>query len=188
MNTKSILNLIVLTFISFSISAQEMTQDGSHFLVNFENVSPPVRDMIMAFEGQPAEQFMANDITGKEHYLGNYKGKKVILWFWSMEDDISLGHISALNATIQNNGNVVVLSFARGLKSKVAPFVANMDIQFPVIPNADVFGQMAYGADLGYPRYFFIDEYGIIRQVYPEGTFGVGENPYNAINDILSKI
>jgi len=57
-----------------------------------------------------------------------------------------------------------------------------------VIPNADVFGQMAYAADLGYPRYFFIDEYGIIKQVWPAESFQEGVNPYNAIADMLVKI
>ena len=169
--------------------AQEaISDDGSHFLVDFEKFSPPVKEMIKAFKGQPAEQFLANDITGKEHFLSDYKGKKVILWFWSKEETLSIGHINALNATQEHNKDLVILSFARGTKSEMKTFAEANDINFAVIPNADVFGQMAYAADLGYPRYFFIDEYGIIKHVWPAESFQRGVNPYNAIAEMLVKI
>lgn len=164
------------------------SEDGSHFLVDFGKFSPPVRAMVESFEGKPAEQFLANDITGKEHFLSDYKGKKVILWFWSKDETLSTNHIGALNATQEHNKDLVILSFARGTTSEVKAFADANNINFAVIPNADVFGQMAYAADLGYPRYFFIDEYGIIKQVWPAESLQEGINPYNAIADMLVKI
>lgn len=185
---------IILTFIfsaaffMVAFSQEAKSEDGSHFLVDFEKFSPPIREMAQSFEGQPAEQFLASDITGKEHFLGDYKGKKVILWFWSKDEIISTSHIRALNATKEHNKDLVILSFARGTKSDVKAYADANNINFAVIPNADVFGQMAYAADLGYPRYFFIDEYGIIKQVWPAESFQEGVNPYNAISDLLVKI
>lgn len=189
MKAKIILTFIFSAIFFMAAFAQEAkSADGSHFLVDFEKFSPPVRDMAQSFEGRPAEQFLANDINGKEHFLGDYKGKKVILWFWSKDESLSTGHIRALNATQEHNKDLVILSFARGTKTEVKAFADASDINFTVIPNADVFGQMAYAADLGYPRYFFIDEYGIIKQVWPAESFDEGVNPYNAIADMLVKI
>jgi len=189
MKAKIIFTFIFSACFFLAAFAQEaMSSDGSHFLVDFEKFSPPIREMAQSFEGRPAEQFMASDITGKEHFLGNYKGKKVILWFWSKDESLSTGHINALNATQEHNEDLVILSFARGTKTDVKAFAEANDIKFVVIPNADVFGQMAYAADLGYPRYFFIDENGIIKQVWPAESFQEGVNPYNAIADMLVKI
>lgn len=188
MKTKIYLTLLASALIFTFGFTQTMTSDGSHFLVDFESFSPPVKEMAMSFEGRPAEQFLANDIQGNEHFLGDYKGKKVILWFWSKDETLSTGHINALNATQEHNKDLVILSFARGSKEDVKSFADANKINFPVIPNADVFGQMAYAADLGYPRYFFIDEYGIIKQVWPAESFQEGINPYNAISDMLIKI
>lgn len=170
------------------ISAQAKSTDGEYYLVDFEKFSPPIREMAMAFEGQPAEQFLANDVMGMEHYLGDYKGKKVILWFWSREDVISTSHIPALHQALAEHDDLVVISFARGGSAEVKKYADEQGIRFPVIPNGDMFGEMAYAADLGYPRYFFIDEYGIIRQVWPSASFKKGTDPAAAIRSILSKI
>jgi len=55
-------------------------------------------------------------------------------------------------------------------------------------PNADVLGHLAYYSNLGYKIYFFIDEYGIIKQVWPAESFQLGINHYNPIDDMLVKI
>ncbi len=189
MKAKIIFTFIFSAAFFMAAFAQEaMSEDGSHFLVDFGKFSPPVREMAQAFEGQAAEKFLASDINGTEHFLGDYKGKKVILWFWSKDETLSTGHINALNATQEHNKDLIILSFARGTKSEVKAFADANNINFTVIPNADVFGQMAYASDLGYPRYFFIDKEGIIKQVWPAQSFDQGVNPYNAISDMLTKI
>lgn len=180
-----ILGFCLYTLIVFG---QAQSADGSHFLVDFSGFTPPEQAIIKNFEGMPAEPFLANDIEGNEHFLGNYKGKKVILWFWNENETLSTGHLRALNATAKHNPELQIISFGRGTKAELTAFVKNNEINFPIIPNADMFGQMAYAADLGYPRYFFIDEYGIIKHVVPASAFSEGVNPYNAISDILSKI
>lgn len=180
-----VLGFCLYTLIVF---AQAKSADGSHFVVDFSGFTPPEQEIIKSYEGMPAEPFLANDIQGTEHFLGNYKGKKVILWFWNENESLSTGHIRALNATAEHNPDLVILSFARGNKAALLDFAKTNEVKFAVIPNADIFGQMAYAADLGYPRYFFIDTNGIIKHVVPASAFEEGVNPYNAISDILSKI
>ena len=78
---------IIFTFIfsaAFFMAAfaqDAKSDDGTHFLVDFGNFSPPISAIAESFEGKPTAQFLANDITEQEHFLGDYKGKKVILWF-----------------------------------------------------------------------------------------------------------
>jgi len=76
---------LVIALTSYALYGQN-SQSG-HFLVEFEAFSPPVKDMVTSFEGHIAEQFLAKDVNGKEHFLGDYKGKKVILWFWSISSE-----------------------------------------------------------------------------------------------------
>jgi len=116
--------VLIALFISAAIALTAQESSNGHFLVEFDKFSPPTRDLVTSFEGHIAEPFLATDLQGTEHFLGSYKGKKVLLWFWSV-----------------------------------------------VIPNGEIFGQMAYGADLGSPRMFLIDEFGIIKIVLPAEAF-----------------
>ena len=75
-----------------------------------------------------------------------------------------------------------------GPNQKLFFFADAKNINFAVIPNADVLGHLAYYSNLGYKIYFFIDEYGIIKQVWPAESFQLGINHYNPIDDMLVKI
>lgn len=159
--------LYVLCFVVLS----SLSYGQDHFMVEFEAFTPPVKDMIRSFEGQPAEPFLASDLNGTEHYLGNYKGKKVILWFWSTTSTKAQEQMSAMSLLQQRNDDLKIIAFAKEPKAAVEDYLRTYPMDLPVIPNGEVFGQMAYGADLGSPRMFLIDTYGIIHKVLPEEAF-----------------
>lgn len=173
-------------FCGVTLSAQAVSEEG-YFLVTPEKFTPPIQALIANFEGKPAEPFLANDILGEEHYLNNYRGDKVLLWFWTTESPLAVSQLDALNQ-LQLSSKVKVLSLAKETKEELLAFNSRKDIQFPVIPNADIFGQMAYGADLGYPRFFIIDTHGIIRAVLPQEAFAGEGNIAPILEGILGGI
>lgn len=158
--------------------------DKGYFLYEPATFTPPTKDLIATFEGQPAEPFMANDASGVEQYLPNYKGQKVVLWFWDTQSPLALSQIPALNALHQQEG-ITVLSLARQSSDKIRILMETTTVDFPIVGNADVFGQMAYGASLGYPRFFLIDDAGMIRVVLPAEAFAGQEDIMTTMQGIL---
>jgi len=178
------LSTLFIILFSFSLSAQDPTT--GHFLVTFEKFSPPVQDLVKSFEGFPAENFLANDINGKEHFLGDYKGKNVILWFWSIENTKAVDQIGALTLLQEKYKNLKIIGFAKETSSKVKEFLRQYPMEIDVIPNGEVFGQMAYGAEMGNPRMFLIDEFGVIKAALPEQAFSDNNNLFISLESILN--
>lgn len=184
-------HLIITIFFSVLASAQVTAQKNAqgHFLVEFAKFTPPVQDLVKSFEGYPAEQFLANDVNGKEHFLGDYKGKKVILWFWSVENLKALEQVSAMTLLQERNiANLKIIAFAKEPKSLVLDYLRQYPIDLDVIPNGEVFGQMAYGADMGNPRMFIIDEFGVVKIALPEEAFVDNSNLLVSLESILNGI
>ena len=182
-------NILIVTFLSFIGFTSGFSQDNpqGHFLVEFTKFTPPVQDLVKSFEGYPAEQFLANDVNGKEHYLANYKGKKVILWFWSVENSKALEQVSAMTLLQdRNKANLKIVSFAKEPKSAVQDYLRQYPMDLDVIPNGEVFGQMAYGADMGNPRMFIIDEFGVVKVALPEEAFVDNTNLLVSLESILN--
>lgn len=160
----------IVLIIFFILNLVANGQD--HFLVEFEEFTPPEKELIASIKGFPAEMFLANDIDGTEHFLGNYKGKAVILWFWSTEDKLSADWLSSMNLIqLQYLDDLKVFGFAHQNKEEVVPVTEDNAIIFSNIPNGTVFGDAVYGGDLGLGRMFFIDEYGIVKEVLPRTFF-----------------
>jgi len=165
------ITLILLAVLLVQVDTSAQASANGHFLVEFEKFSPPTKDMVRAFEGHIAEQFLAKDVNGKEHYLPDYKGKNVILWFWSTEDAVAIEQVGAMTLLQERNKNLKVIAFAKEPKAKVLEYLRQNPMDLDVIPNGEIFGQMAYGAELGNPRMFVIDEFGIIKVVLPKEAF-----------------
>ncbi|MDF1696802.1 MAG: redoxin domain-containing protein [Saprospiraceae bacterium] len=179
-------SLIAFLFATLFIP-QGNSQDNAqgHFLVEFAKFTPPIQDLIRTFEGQPAELFLANDVKGVEHYLPNYKGKKVLLWFWSVDNAKAKEQINALLLLQERNKDFQLISFATETKTTVQQYLREFPMEMVVIPNGEVFGQMAYGADLGSPRIFIIDEFGVIKAVIPEEAFDDNSKLLISLESIL---
>ncbi len=164
---------IIYVILTLAIAQYGFSQENNnYYLVEFEKFTPPVKDVIRAFETRPATPFMASDIYGNERYLGDYKGKKVLLWFWSIDDGLSISQIAMLN-DIQASfrDELQIVSFGMEDKEPLAAFRKINPIDFPIMPKGKIFGQAAYAADLGLGRLFLIDEKGIIQKVFPRIAF-----------------
>lgn len=183
-------NIIIASLLCIFSIAQGISQENAqgHFLVEFAKFTPPTQDLVKSFEGFPAEPFLANDVNGKEHFLGDYKGKKVILWFWSIDNPKALEQVGAMTLLQERNKDLKVISFATEPKAKVQEYLRQFPMDIDVIPNGEIFGQMAYGADMGNPRMFVIDSFGVIKIALPEEAFEDNTKLLVSLESILNGI
>jgi len=159
-----LLSLVFIFVLAVStISAQD------HFLVELESRSPDVKSLVGSYEGQPLIPIMAKDLNGVEHNLMAMKGKTVMLWFWNLDCPKCFGQIDAFNQLTQNHSDKLqVISFSDNSKEEMNEFIKTTPVDFPVIPHSKTLADGPYGGDLGYPRIFIIDEFGITKWVIPE--------------------
>lgn len=187
----SVLRLIsFLASLLFAFVAFGQENNNNYYLVTFEKFSPPVKDVIRAFEERPATPFMASDIYGNERYLGDYKGKKVLLWFWSLNDGLNISQIAMLN-DIQASfrDELQIVSFGMEEKAELAAFRKANPIDFPIMPKGKIFGQAAYAGDLGLGRLFLIDDKGIIQKVFPRTAFEENsDETFKFVRDMIRSI
>lgn len=131
-------------------------------------------------EGSKAPAFKAKDQNGKEISLADYKGKKVVLYFYP-EDDTPTCTIQACNlrdnyGLLKNNG-FIVLGVSPDAEKKHKKFEEKYDLPFTLISDPlhklidkyAVWGQKKlYGREyMGLHRTtFLIDEKGVIRKIF----------------------
>ena len=163
---KALFFVILMIYSGISLIGQD------HFLVELEKFTPPEKDVIRSLKGFPAENFLAKDLDGEEHFLGSYKDQAKILWFWSKDDPISMKWLPAINLLqLKYLDHLKVFGFGKEDKIELTQAISNEAVIFPNFPNGAVFGEAAYGGDLGYGRMFFIDRDGIIKEVLPRSFF-----------------
>lgn len=171
-------------FIFIICSLAFLCQGQDHFLVEFEAFSPPEKALIAQLKGFPAESFLAKDLEGKEHFLQDYRGKTVILFFYSVVDNISYDWLTKLNLLqVQYLDELQVFGFAKEERDVISSATADNAILFPNFPNGTKFGEMAYSGDLGMGRIIIIDKNGIIKEVIPRSFFN-----RNSSVDLLPKV
>lgn len=160
---KSIILLVLTAFAVISAIAQD------HFLVDLQNRSPDVTTLVMAYEGTPSIPFLANDVKGEEQSIMAMKGKTVLLWFWNNDCQKCHNQIDALNQLkAKYPDNLEIVSFSDNSKEEVLSFTSATKVDFPVIPSSKVLSEGPYGGDLGYPKFFLLDQNGMIKWVIPE--------------------
>lgn len=136
--------------------------------------------MIILKEGDKAPAFKAKDQNGKPVSLADYKGQKVVLYFYP-EDDTPTCTVQACNlrdnyGLLKKNG-FVVLGVSPDEEKKHKKFEAKYDLPFTLIADPDhavidKYGvwdeKQLYGRKyMGILRTtFLIDEKGIIRKVF----------------------
>ncbi len=175
--------ILLLTFVTFSIHSQD------YFLVELEKRTPTVKDLIMSYEGFPMIPIIANDLDYNEHNLMSYKGKPLVLWFWNKECGKCITQMDALNLLQEKyNGKFHLISFADEPREKIKEFTQMYPITFPVIPNSKPLADGPYGGDLGYPRIFVIDEYGVNKWVFPSEEMQGDFNTYGVLNALLDQL
>ena len=136
--------------------------------------------MINLLEGTKAPAFKGKDQNGKAISLADYKGKKVVLYFYP-EDDTPTCTVQACNlrdnfGLLKKNG-FIVLGVSPDEEKKHKKFEAKYDLPFTLIADADhsiidkygVWGEKKlYGRTyMGLHRTtFLIDEKGVIRKIF----------------------
>ncbi|MGG9964721.1 thioredoxin-dependent thiol peroxidase [Ferruginibacter sp. SUN106] len=131
-------------------------------------------------EGQKAPAFKGKDQDGKTISLADYKGKKVVLYFYP-EDDTPTCTVQACNLRdnfgLLKKKGIVVLGVSPDEEKKHKKFEAKYDLPFTLIADADhtiidkygVWGEkQMYGRTyMGLHRTtFLIDEKGVIKKIF----------------------
>ncbi|MHC4372754.1 MAG: TlpA family protein disulfide reductase [Planctomycetota bacterium] len=105
------------------------------------------------------------DLEGNVHRVSRLKGKKVILDFWaswcppckkSIPDLIKLAS--------SGNSDLVILGLSDEPTEKLAPFVKEAKMNYPVIAYEEKLSA-PYGQVTAIPTLFLIDSEGVIRDV-----------------------
>ena len=131
-------------------------------------------------EGKKAPAFKSKDQNGNAVSLADYKGKKIVLYFYP-EDDTPTCTVQACNLRdnfgLLKKSGFTVLGVSPDEEKKHKKFEAKYDLPFTLIADADhkiidkygVWGEkQLYGRNyMGLHRTtFLIDEKGIIRKIF----------------------
>jgi peroxiredoxin Q/BCP len=136
--------------------------------------------MLHLKEGEKAPAFTGNDQNGKPVSIADYKGKKIVLFFYP-EDDTPTCTIQACNLRdnyplLKKNGWIVIgvspddeKSHLKFEKKFNLPYTLLADPEHKIIDKYGVWGEKhLYGRDyMGIHRTtFLIDEKGVIRKIF----------------------
>ena len=141
------------------------------FLVELEPRTPEVEDLVQSFEGTSVVPIMASDLDGNQVSVLDQRDKVVLLWFWKLECDLCIQKIPVLNQLQEEFPNLKIISYTNNSKAEMQAFAATTDINFSVIPNAEMISEGPYSGELGYPKMFFVDQKQIIKWVFPSKDF-----------------
>lgn len=158
-----------------------------HFLVELENRSPDILSLVRGYEGYPSIPFQATDINGTTQDLLQMRNdsKTVVLWFWNLDCPKCFEQIDALNLLQEKyKESLQIVSFADDSKEALLASANDRPIGFPIIPNSKTLADGPYGGDLGYPRIFMIDEYGIVKWVFPQQVMKQNFDAFNVLETL----
>jgi peroxiredoxin Q/BCP len=131
-------------------------------------------------EGEKAPAFSGNDQHGKKASLSDFKGKKVIIYFYP-QDDTPTCTIEACNLrdnySLLKKKGFTVLGISPDTEKSHKKFAAKFDLPFTLIADPDhaiinkygVWGQkQLFGREyMGVIRTtFLVDEHGMIRKIF----------------------
>ena len=106
------------------------------------------------------------DLEGKTHRISQLKGKKVILDFWATWCPPCKKAIPDLIKLADSNGSdLVILGLSNEPVDKLAPFVKEVKINYPIIAYHDKDVSAPYSKVTAIPTLFLIDSEGIIQDV-----------------------
>jgi thiol-disulfide isomerase/thioredoxin len=178
------------SLILFFILSSTFLFSQDFFKVELEKRSPDVQDLVRSYEGFPVIPFIANDLDGNEQNFANLSGDKTtIIYFWNLGSESCKKQIDALNLLKQNfSTKLDIVSLADDTKKEIFDYRQTSPIDFPIIPNAKLLADGPYGGDLGYPRIFIVDDFGIIRWVFAQESFDNGMDTYRVMETLLTQL
>lgn len=120
--------------------------------------------------GAAAPVFSAQTLEGSSVNLNDFRGKVVMLAFWSTRCEICHVEIPKLNKVAERHrgDNVVFLALTMENEAKILPYIKKNPFNFNIVPNS--FGVVLKYAnmdasgniDMGFPSYFLINKEGQI--------------------------
>lgn len=136
----------------------------------------------MIEKGQLAPEICLNDGSGKVIRLSDFKGKKVVLYFYSRDNTPGCTRQAcAFAAAYQKfkSGNVVVIGISKDSVQSHAKFAEKFNLPFILLSDPDLEAIKAYGVwqekklygklSMGVARTtFIIDEKGVVEKVMPK--------------------
>lgn len=139
--------------------------------------------------GKPAPDFRFIDISGKEEWLSDMKGKVVLLNFWFTNCSgcrIEYPGLQTLKNRFRDSSKVEFLSIATDQKEKLMAFLQKNPLNFRHMANAYEISEVVYGV-LGYPTNIIIDQEGIIRHIKIGGSPQSADDIEYEMNVLLNK-
>jgi peroxiredoxin len=119
--------------------------------------------------GKPAPNFTVTDLEGKKHQLSDYRGKNVLIVFWTTwcpPCRLEMPHLIELQKTIDED-EFAVLAISNEERDLVKKVVDQVGINYTVLLEKDdmpdPFGVMRIFRTTGIPCGFYIDPVGKIK-------------------------
>ncbi len=119
--------------------------------------------------GESAPEISALDLNDQTVKLSTFKGKVVVVRFWSAGCKACVAEMPVIDEFSKRNKDkgLVVLAVNRGEpKEWVEKFVYRLNISYPVLLDPEAIASKKYGVT-AVPTTFFIDRNGIARKVVP---------------------
>lgn len=114
--------------------------------------------------GKPSPDFTLTDIDGKPHKLSDYRGKDVILAFWTTwggSCKLEIPHLKELRNSYPQD-KLAILAISGEAAALVKGFVAEQQINYTVLLNPNGLPE-PYGKVEYVPSTFFIDPEGNVK-------------------------
>lgn len=152
--------LFIINLLSFQTFAQE------------EN---PYEAYKVKWIGKPAPDFKYKDISGKEFFLSDLKGKVVLMNCWFINCSgcrVEYPGLQNLKNRLEKQhkaDQIILLSLALDSKEQLQNYLKKMPLNFFHMADAGEITQGTFGA-LGFPTNLIIDQNGIIRHIKLGGS------------------
>ncbi|CAM3684035.1 redoxin domain-containing protein [Paenibacillus lactis] len=116
---------------------------------------------VLAIPGEAAPEFSAVDLEGTEIRLADYKGKGVVLNFWTSWCNPCVNELPLLNEAHKLTGvDMLAINVGEG-KETVQHFADRYDLEFPIVLDSEMNIKQRYQL-VGMPLTIIIDEDGTL--------------------------
>lgn len=123
------------------------------------------------YNGAMAPNFSLAGLDGQTYDLSQFRGKVVLVTFWSTRCNICHSELPNMNRLVSRfkGQDVIFLGLTMDNESKVSAYLKSNTFNFTIVPNS--FGAVLQYADrdksgninMGFPAYFLVDQNGIVR-------------------------
>lgn len=145
------------------------------------------KKVLATYEGFPFTPFEATDIDGDMHLIHELRDKVIILQFQSIWNEPDITQIIGLNrlADEYSQQGLYILGMSDDTQEELLAFREKNPVHFPLVANSRGLGEMAYAVELGYPRIFLIDKFGVIRKVIIGNSSADEQQLYNDLKPLV---